>query len=107
MTNYFIPYAVSTYGSYEDACEIIPSTIQNKSASDLTSAIFAIYEKGDDTADFTLTCDKKRFPAHKIILAARSKVFEAMFRHHDTKEARTNEVMIEDTDPDTLERFLR
>ena len=87
---------------------MVSSTVKNKSATDLANSIIAINEKNEDqNSDITLICDTRRFPAHTFILAARSNVFAAMFRHPDTKEAATKEVEIKDTDPDTLERFLR
>ena len=85
---------------------MVSSTVKNKSATDLANSILAIQRNEEQTSDITLICDNRQFPAHKFILAARSDVFAAMFRHSNTKEAATNEVMIKDTDPDTLERFL-
>ena len=84
-----------------------PITIKSKSASDLANSILTFAEKGEEMADVTLLCDEKRFSAHKAILAARSDVFAAMFHHTSTEEACTNEVRIEDTNPDTLTRFLQ
>ena len=84
-----------------------PRTLKNKSVSDLANSISIFAEKGERMADITLLCGEKRFPVHKVILAARSDVFATMFQHTDTEEARTNEVRIEDTDPETLSRFLR
>jgi speckle-type POZ protein len=46
------------------------------------------------------------FPAHKIILAARSEVFKAMFQHA-TKEKSTNHVEIDDTEPEIFKELLR
>jgi speckle-type POZ protein len=46
------------------------------------------------------------FPAHKIVLAARSEVFKAMFQHA-TKEKSTNHVEIEDIEPDVFQQLLR
>ena len=57
-------------------------------------------------ADVTIVCDEKSLPAHKTILALRSKVFRTMFTRDDTREAATKEVIIDDTDVVTVERFL-
>ena len=84
-----------------------PRTLKNKSVSDLANSIALFAERGGRMADITLLCAEKRFPAHKTILAARSDVFATMFQHTDTEEASTNEVRIEDTDPETMSRFLR
>ena len=82
-------------------------TVKSKSSADCANAIFTFYqEKCESTADITLICQEKMFPAHKTILAARSDVFAAMFNHSNTEEGRSNEVKIEDTDPDTLARLL-
>ena len=82
---------------------MIDVTLKNKSAMDLTTAISALKE---DTADISIVCGEKRFQCHKTILASRSDVFAAMFSHSNTTESIAKEVKINDTDPDTLERFL-
>ena len=46
------------------------------------------------------------FPAHKNILSARSDVFAAMFQH-PTKENLTNQIKIEDIEPDVFQELLR
>ena len=48
----------------------------------------------------------REFPAHKIILAARSEVFAAMFQH-PTTENLTNKIKIEDIEPDVFHELLR
>lgn len=48
---------------------------------------------------------EKEFKAHKVILAARSPVFAAMFKH-DTSEKQTGIVNIPDCDPDSFKAFL-
>ncbi|CAG5102326.1 Similar to spopla: Speckle-type POZ protein-like A (Danio rerio) [Cotesia congregata] len=68
----------------------------------------------DDFKDFFETkkkCDvaikvgDKEFCAHKMILIARSSVFEAMFSH-DMKENKENEVTIPDIDPEVFKKVL-
>ena len=56
--------------------------------------------------DVTLQVKDKEFKAHKLILAAASPVFEAMFKE-GTKEHEDNYVNIEDIDSDVFEVFLR
>jgi speckle-type POZ protein len=63
--------------------------------------------KSPSAADVTLICKEKRFPCHKVILRARSDVFDAMFSHEEMAEMKSSEVMIEDTDPDSLEQLLQ
>ena len=48
----------------------------------------------------------REFPAHKLILSARSEVFAAMFQH-PTKENLTNQIKIEDIEPDVFQELLR
>jgi speckle-type POZ protein len=46
------------------------------------------------------------FPAHKLILATRSEVFAAMFQHQ-TKEQSSNQITIEDVEPEVFQELLR
>ena len=62
--------------------------------------------------DVALQCQGKEFKAHKLILAAASPVFEAMFKedateHEDASSSLYNCVNIEDIDSDVFELFLR
>ena len=83
---------------------MIDYSLKNKSALDLTKAISTLK---DDSADVSLVCGERQFPCHKTILMSRSDVFAAMFSHSHTTESTAKKVKIDDTDPDTLERFLR
>lgn len=56
--------------------------------------------------DVTLVANGKKFRAHKAILAARSIVFSAMFKH-DMKERNENLVEIGDVDHEVLKELLR
>lgn len=57
-------------------------------------------------SDITFNIDGREFPAHKLILAARSEVFAAMFQH-PTKENLTNRITIEDVEPEVFHELLR
>ena len=57
-------------------------------------------------SDVTIICEGERFPAHKLILSARSQVFAAMFSHKDTLEDQQQEVLIKDSDRLTMDLFL-
>jgi speckle-type POZ protein len=57
-------------------------------------------------SDVIFNIGGRRFPAHKIILAARSEVFDAMFQH-PTEEKFTNEIEIEDVEPVVFQELLR
>ena len=57
-------------------------------------------------SDVILNIHGREFPAHKNILVARSEVFAAMFQH-PMKEQSTNQIKIEDIEPDVLQELLR
>ena len=57
-------------------------------------------------SDVNFNIGGRDFPAHKNILSARSDVFAAMF-HHPTKENLTNQIKIEDIEPDVFRELLR
>jgi len=52
--------------------------------------------------DFTLVCSGKRFPCHKLVLAAQSSVFQDMFRHSESGD----EIVVEDVRPEALDKLL-
>ena len=72
----------------------------------LSTDLTHLKNTGEDLTDFTIICQDKKFPVHKQILAARSDVFLRMFQHEDTQEAKNNQIEMDDTDPETVERFL-
>jgi speckle-type POZ protein len=57
-------------------------------------------------SDVSFNIGGREFPAHKIILAARSEVFAAMFKH-PMREQSTNQIKIEDTEPEVFQELLR
>ena len=91
----------------EDVANYSRMFTSDDSGSYLNQDILSLLNPESDSSDVTLVCGDVRFPAHKAILAARSDVFATMFKHRDTKEAATNEVKIDDADPDTMNRFLQ
>jgi speckle-type POZ protein len=58
------------------------------------------------SSDVNFNIGGREFPAHKLILAARSEVFDAMFKHQ-MKENSTNQIKIEDIDPEVFQKLLR
>ena len=50
--------------------------------------------------------DGKEFPAHKLILASRSPVFETMFYHKEFKENKENLICFEDIDSELMKHLL-
>lgn len=59
----------------------------------------------EEFCDTTLHLENKEFKAHKIILAARSPVFAAMFKH-ETSEKKFGIINIPDCDTDSFQEFL-
>ena len=57
-------------------------------------------------SDVNFNIGGREFPAHKNILAARSKYFAAMFKH-PMKEQSTNQIKMEDIDPDVFQDSKR
>jgi speckle-type POZ protein len=57
-------------------------------------------------SDVSFNIGGREFPAHKIILAARSEVFAAMFKH-PMREQSTNQIKIEDIEPEVFQEMLR
>ncbi len=57
-------------------------------------------------SDVNFNIGGREFPAHKNILAARSQYFAAMFQH-PTKENSTNQVKIDDIEPEVFDQLLR
>ncbi|CAL2029195.1 unnamed protein product [Caenorhabditis brenneri] len=52
--------------------------------------------------DFTINVNGRIIKAHKAVLAARSPVFYAMLTHHDTDEAKSSVMYINDMDYDVI-----
>ena len=73
---------------------------RRKLAEDLT------FLKDKEFADFTFKVENVKIPAHRAILAARSPVFAAMFKHN-MQENRTNETEIKDVTPAAFRALLR
>lgn len=59
----------------------------------------------ESLSDVTLLVGDRKFKAHKVILMARNAVFASMFTC-DMLEKATNEVMIEDIEPDIFKELL-
>ena len=65
----------------------------------------AAMRRHDKMADVTIICNEKHFRAHRLILSARSSIFDTMFIHTGFKEHDTGTVIIKDCDEDTMEMF--
>lgn len=73
--------------------------------SELVSTQFEELFKNKAQSDVYLNFGGRIFPAHKIILSARSKMFAAMFEH-ETAEKLSNQVDIQDIDSDVFQEVL-
>lgn len=60
-----------------------------------------IYLMRRELCDVTLIAESRRIPAHRLVLAAASDYFAAMFTN-DLREATQEEVVLKDVDPDAL-----
>jgi speckle-type POZ protein len=78
-------------------------------AMDCSIRLSTQFQKLYDEMKFSDVIFKVRgheFPAHKIVLTARSEVLDAMFQH-PTKENLTNQIEIEDVEPIVFQELLR
>ncbi|XP_033230654.1 speckle-type POZ protein-like isoform X1 [Belonocnema kinseyi] len=73
--------------------------------SEMSKQFSTLYENKLLT-DFTIICHDQEFLAHKVVLAARSPVFQSMFEH-EMKESLENQVEITDFKPEIVEKMLR
>ncbi|XP_011863439.1 PREDICTED: speckle-type POZ protein-like isoform X2 [Vollenhovia emeryi] len=67
---------------------------------------FGLLLENEKFCDVTLTVRGKEFQVHKAILVAQSPVFNVMFEN-EMKEKKTNQVDIDDMDPEVLKEMLR
>ncbi|XP_065205328.1 speckle-type POZ protein-like [Planococcus citri] len=105
------------------SCEIIFSTVcdatnetsqkgetsvllPNTTVCDLSSQNFGLSLEHREFSDVIISVNGQEYLAHKIILAARSPVFAAMFAHN-VKENEENRVYINDMDEEVASEMLR
>ena len=91
---------------YEDERDCISGAPSIITAASVSKDLQEFRKNGANSADVTIVCQEQRLPAHKAILAARSKVFQTMFAHDDTAEAATKLVNIDDVSPEIVDKFL-
>ncbi len=104
-------------GSYTFYCKILthvkqktesfrnPSNDATNCLNELSTQLEELF-KSMPLSDVNFKVRDREFPAHKLILAARSEVFASMFQH-PTKENLTNQIKIEDIEPDVFQELLR
>ena len=79
---------------------------REKYSNQVTNDLAKYSNKNQHLSDVILNVDDVKFPAHKLILSARSPVFAAMFQH-DMKENQKNSVDIPDIKSDVFEVALQ
>jgi speckle-type POZ protein len=82
-----------------------PAGIAIDSPNELSAQLGELFDKML-SSDVNFNIGGREFPAHKLILAARSEVFAAMFKH-PMKENSTNQIKIEDIKPEVFQELLR
>jgi speckle-type POZ protein len=84
-----------------------PSSLAIDCSSELMTHLGNLYLYDDmQFCDVNFNVGGREFLVHKVILTTRSKYFAAMFKH-PTKEQSTNQVKIEDIDPEVFDQLLR
>jgi speckle-type POZ protein len=81
-----------------------PSSLNIDCSSELMTHLVNLF---DDMqfSDVNFNIGGREFPAHKVILSARSQYFAAMFQH-PMKENSTNQVKIDDIEPEVFDQLL-
>jgi len=77
---------------------------RGREAGDATGGMRTMWEKRQFT-DATVSCGQRSFPVHRAVLAAKSRVFEAMFGEQ-FREGQQHSATIGDVEPEVLEAFL-
>ncbi|XP_049786223.1 protein roadkill-like [Schistocerca cancellata] len=101
-------YMLKFVGEVTTSCVITepyPIVALERPRRSITEDLAALLETGQ-LSDVKLWAGDAEFQAHRAVLAARSPVFAAMLRH-DTQEARTGSVRINDVEADVLREVLR
>jgi speckle-type POZ protein len=105
-------------GSLTFYCKILTHLKKEPTKSSADPSVFTVDCSGGLSAhldglfnnmqfsDVILNIRGREFPAHKNILATRSKVFAAMFQY-PAKEKLTNQIEIQDIEPEVFQELLR
>jgi speckle-type POZ protein len=98
---------ILTHVKQETESSADPSSLAIDCSSELITHLVNLYLYDDmQFSDVNFNVGGREFPAHKNILSARSQYFAAMFKH-PMKENSTNQVKIEDIDPEVFDQLLR
>ena len=98
---YYVNYSCYTKGQRQR-----PSINFKTEETPISGDSMVEYFGNEELSDVIINCGEKSFPCHKVILAARSDVFAAMFKHKNMAENMGNKVEITDVDPEALEQLL-
>ena len=82
-----------------------PADVAINETDELSTQLGELFDKMPSSDVNFNICDRQ-FPAHKLILAARSEVFDAMFKQ-PMKEQSTNKIKMEDIEPEVFKELLR
>ena len=83
-----------------------PASIAINCTDELSTQLEELFDKMP-SSDVNFNIGGRQFPAHKNILAARSEVFDAMFKHPMKEQSTNNQIKIEDTGPEVFQELLR
>lgn len=103
--NFTVYCAVIVWVLKENKSDSLPKSTSNTCHNELLQTQLEELFKNKSLSDVKLIVGGRTLHAHKIILAARSKVFAAMFEH-ETAEKLSNQVDIQDVDPDLFQEVL-
>jgi speckle-type POZ protein len=98
-------WKILTHVKQETESSAEPSSLAIDCSGELIALLENLFDKMQ-FSDVNFNVGGREFPAHKVILSARSQYFAAMFQH-PTKENSTNQVKIEDIDPEVFDQLLR
>jgi speckle-type POZ protein len=96
---------VLTYVKQETESSADPSSLAIDCSGELITHLDGLFDNMQ-FSDVNFNIGGREFLAHKVILSARSQYFAAMFQH-PTKENSTNQVKIEDIEPEFFDQLLR
>ncbi|XP_065205316.1 speckle-type POZ protein B-like [Planococcus citri] len=105
VIKYFIPVANAIDNTLHECKKKNTQLYPNIPECNISDQFGLLFENRD-FADVILSINGTESPAHKYILAARSRVFAAMFKH-DAKENEENRVNIDDMDEEVVTEMLR
>ena len=103
--NYIFCCKIYTHVKIPPVSPVDPSSLAIDCSSELITHLDGLFDNMQ-FSDVNFNIGGREFPAHKNILAARSTYFEAMFKH-PTKENLTNQIEIEDIEPEVFQELLR